>query len=738
MLVNFAVAIGLYYLSYSLWVRLIIAVGFESLTAVLSILSLAAIITLNKDSKKSYIVLCVAFAYYAIMEIGGAIEKLFLTISPIEQKTSYVLASDIFALVAVGTFILAAILLELKEHTEPATRSFHIHVWVFFLVILTGQGLGRFAIYPLLNVETIALLSSVLMIVGVSIFLIISILLVQKHRVFDYVGTLRTTGAAILLMASIIVSWISIYTGSPIWILSNCLQIVAFFSFYIGFIVPFLRANNSHETKNGEIFGYSGAFMIISLLFVTMITELIWPGIEFIDFGVSTVVTIGSTAMLITITVFTFNYIEKTKLKFLYPLLFVYSLWISTGLVQLASYFLFSYPLVDSLIPYIITSLLSIPAFLLSYKWIRKMEDDSQNSIVTPANSVIFGLVSGVVTITMGEVINFFFFSSGETGSPIGRSLLLALCLVAVSELFLISFLRYEITEGTVTLDALSIAFLSIWFIPSLLKGNFTTWTVGWWIGEAVILLGLLIAPAIMGTMYLESSFRAKQSEARAKVYADLMAHDISNHHQIVMSTIELALMDSTPEISRKKTLTSALQTLTDADHLIKNVRKLGSLEVLTKKDLFPCDLVTALSDTFYMMRKIYPEQTVNFIIDKPLKECQILANDLLPDIFQNLLFNAIKYSNGSEVKVGIRRLDNMAGTHWEVHVTDFGPGIPPDKRKDIFTRYLRGARGSGLGLSLVQALTELFDGTIRIEDRIPGDYKKGSSFIITFPAFST
>jgi signal transduction histidine kinase len=58
--------------------------------------------------------------------------------------------------------------------------------------------------------------------------------------------------------------------------------------------------------------------------------------------------------------------------------------------------------------------------------------------------------------------------------------------------------------------------------------------------------------------------------------------------------------------------------------------------------------------------------------------------------------------------------------------VSDQGHGIPPEDRARATERFFRGesARstpGSGLGLSLVQAVATLHGGSLRLEDNEPG-----------------
>ncbi|MNL78968.1 Signal transduction histidine-protein kinase/phosphatase MprB [compost metagenome] len=60
------------------------------------------------------------------------------------------------------------------------------------------------------------------------------------------------------------------------------------------------------------------------------------------------------------------------------------------------------------------------------------------------------------------------------------------------------------------------------------------------------------------------------------------------------------------------------------------------------------------------------------------------------------------------------------------IEVADNGPGIPAEDRKRVLERFVRLEKsrsepGSGLGLSLVDAVTRLHGGEFRIEDNAPG-----------------
>jgi len=82
--------------------------------------------------------------------------------------------------------------------------------------------------------------------------------------------------------------------------------------------------------------------------------------------------------------------------------------------------------------------------------------------------------------------------------------------------------------------------------------------------------------------------------------------------------------------------------------------------------------------------------------------------------VLGNLLGNAIRYTQEGEVVVEVRS--------GEVRIVDTGPGIEPDELPHIFDRHFRGhgsgGKGSGLGLSIVKRLSDLYGWRIEFSNR--------------------
>lgn len=84
-------------------------------------------------------------------------------------------------------------------------------------------------------------------------------------------------------------------------------------------------------------------------------------------------------------------------------------------------------------------------------------------------------------------------------------------------------------------------------------------------------------------------------------------------------------------------------------------------------------------------------------------------------EMLGNLLDNACKWAR-SRVRVATEIRDRRLA----VTVDDDGPGLPPDRREEVFGRGRRldeAAPGSGLGLAIVRDLADLGGGAVRLED---------------------
>jgi len=167
------------------------------------------------------------------------------------------------------------------------------------------------------------------------------------------------------------------------------------------------------------------------------------------------------------------------------------------------------------------------------------------------------------------------------------------------------------------------------------------------------------------------------------------------------------------------------------ATHITDITETVGEfLDVLggdAKPALEPIDLTAVLTDECRKARDTYENADIR-IDDGFPTGVEVAATELLSSVFRNLLTNAITHNDKPTPEVTISGEER--GDSVVVRVADNGPGIPEDRREEIFGRGEQGLEspGSGIGLYLVDTLVEIYDGDIEIIDNEP----EGSVFSLT------
>ncbi len=100
--------------------------------------------------------------------------------------------------------------------------------------------------------------------------------------------------------------------------------------------------------------------------------------------------------------------------------------------------------------------------------------------------------------------------------------------------------------------------------------------------------------------------------------------------------------------------------------------------------------------------------------------------------ILQNLIGNAIRYTEAGRVLVGVRR----KGTAARIEVWDTGPGIPEHEQDNIFKEFHRlnarasASEGMGLGLAIVERACALLEHPLGVSSQMG----KGTCFMVQIP----
>ncbi len=238
-----------------------------------------------------------------------------------------------------------------------------------------------------------------------------------------------------------------------------------------------------------------------------------------------------------------------------------------------------------------------------------------------------------------------------------------------------------------------------------------------------------------------ESEENIRIAYDQANFYKDLFAHDINN----ILNNIQMAISLSSNFIddpAKIKNLKEMYQIISDqivrGIKLVSNVQKLSKLEE-SKITLENVEVSEVLKDSIKIIDRGFQPNKVKIQIDAPSNDFIILANELLLDVFENILMNAVKYNDNPITVISVRISEEQRDelNYVKIEFVDNGIGITDEMKVLIFQRghlERKGGKGLGFGLSLVKKIIESYNGKIWVEDRVKGDYRKGSNFILLIP----
>jgi signal transduction histidine kinase len=190
---------------------------------------------------------------------------------------------------------------------------------------------------------------------------------------------------------------------------------------------------------------------------------------------------------------------------------------------------------------------------------------------------------------------------------------------------------------------------------------------------------------------------------------------------------LELQALIKNPEIEPKERqkLREAVTRVDEIVEMFDNILSIARAESRSGTELFAeINVTEAVEDVIEFYNALIEEKSLQLKTDIPPQPLRMTGDkQLISQAVVNLLDNAVKYTpNSGEISVSLRQ----EGDRIIITVADNGPGIPDqflEKAKERFFRIdeSRNTPGTGLGLSLVNAVAGLHHGTLTLENNHPG-----------------
>ena len=211
---------------------------------------------------------------------------------------------------------------------------------------------------------------------------------------------------------------------------------------------------------------------------------------------------------------------------------------------------------------------------------------------------------------------------------------------------------------------------------------------------------------------------------------SNAIAHDLRTPIARARTRLEDAARPGATEAELRAGIERAIADLDDVVSVFHALLRISEIEAGARRSAFAqLDLSPLLLDLVELYAMAAEERGQSLAAAVPPSLPAFGDRDMIQQAVANLLDNALKFSPaGSAIAVEAMPVkpgtDESSGA-W-IAVADHGPGIPAADRARAANRFFRGedARstpGSGLGLALVQAVAQLHEGTLRLEDNAPG-----------------
>ncbi|MGO9984913.1 MAG: response regulator, partial [Rhodomicrobium sp.] len=213
-------------------------------------------------------------------------------------------------------------------------------------------------------------------------------------------------------------------------------------------------------------------------------------------------------------------------------------------------------------------------------------------------------------------------------------------------------------------------------------------------------------------------------------------SHDLRQPLQ-TLSLLQGMLADSISDPGASQLIERLDKTILAMSGLLDKLLDINQLEagVVQPK---PCEFV--IGDVLQQMRTEFEIHAADASLSLRVVPCQITVRTdprLLEQILRNLLSNATKYTSQGKVLLGCRR----RGERLSIEVWDTGTGIPQTELSAIFKEFHqldnpggKRAKGLGLGLAIVQRISDLLEVPIKVRSRLG----RGSVFAVEVPLVHT
>ena len=206
---------------------------------------------------------------------------------------------------------------------------------------------------------------------------------------------------------------------------------------------------------------------------------------------------------------------------------------------------------------------------------------------------------------------------------------------------------------------------------------------------------------------------------------SNAIAHDLRTPLSRIRGRLDEVLRHGATTEQLREAAGTSIHGIDELIVIFDKLLQIAEAESATRRQCFqPVALKAIIGDVAELYDATAEAYGVTLVVDVLGDPTALGDKDLLASATANLVDNALKYggSDATTVRVGVREDRETVS----IVVQDEGPGIVPEERTKVVTRFYRLDRsrsipGNGLGLAIVTAISHLHGGRLSLEDAAPG-----------------
>lgn len=235
----------------------------------------------------------------------------------------------------------------------------------------------------------------------------------------------------------------------------------------------------------------------------------------------------------------------------------------------------------------------------------------------------------------------------------------------------------------------------------------------------------------------LESERQASAAQSR---FLATMSHEIRTPLNGILGLTDVVLSHNISENARPN-LEKIQRSGLSLNRILNDILDLSKLNAgKLSLERIPFDLKATAKDcvAFYAQLAQNKGISLRISVDKALNTCVVGDATRLSQVLNNLVSNAIKFTQKGSVTLGLDK-GEASSTHQLVRfsVTDTGEGIDASEQERVFEAFTQANSsinrihgGTGLGLQIVKSLVEAMGGTVYVKSAAG----EGSEFYFELP----